>query len=142
MAKHSVLKHSAQKPNPAPLRLHHAMAGRSGLNPLPGSTPDAENRTSGGVGGSRRAITMTRPDPRRDKRFAPGRPLASRMRTKFRTTEISLCAARFSKFCKYLPNKVLRLNKSLAHNLTEGLTMKNALRLTWRRFVVFGEWGT
>src|SRR6478672_630565 len=31
-------KYSAQKPNPAPIRLHHTMAGRSGLNPLPGST--------------------------------------------------------------------------------------------------------
>jgi hypothetical protein len=40
------------------------MAGRSGLTHCRVQPPDAENRMSGGVGGSRRAITVTRPDPR------------------------------------------------------------------------------
>ena len=38
------------------------MAGRSGLTHCRVQPPDAENRMSGGVGGSRCAITVTRPD--------------------------------------------------------------------------------
>jgi hypothetical protein len=40
------------------------MAGRSGLTHCRVQPPDAENRMSGGVGGSRRAIAVTRPDRR------------------------------------------------------------------------------
>ena len=39
-------------------------AGRSGLTHCRVQPPDAENRMSGGVGGSRRAIAATRPDRR------------------------------------------------------------------------------
>ena len=97
MAKHWVLNtRSKTEPGAVTAPSYHGRTQWAKL--LPGSTPDAENRTSGGVGGSRRAITVTRPDPRTGKRFAPGRALASMMHTKFRTTEISLRAARFVSF--------------------------------------------
>ena len=38
------------------------MAGHSDLTRRMVQPPDAENRTSGGVGGSRGAILVTRPD--------------------------------------------------------------------------------
>src|ERR1019366_4951611 len=45
-----------------PLRLPHAI-GSSGWLKRVFQPPDAENRTSGGVGGCRGAIPVTRPDP-------------------------------------------------------------------------------
>ena len=47
---------------------------RRGLIP-PADLLEAETRMSGGVGGSRRAITRDPTDPRMGKRFAPGRAL-------------------------------------------------------------------
>jgi hypothetical protein len=45
------------------------MAGRSGLTHCRVQPPDAENRMSGGVGGSRCAIAVTRPDLKMQGRF-------------------------------------------------------------------------
>jgi len=59
-------------------------AGRSGLTHCRVQPPDAENRMSGGVGGSRRAIAGTRPDRRPVVPACSGGVSAQALRVKLR----------------------------------------------------------
>ena len=52
-------KQSAEGLNEMTMDEVHTMVGRSGLTHCRVQPPDAENRMSGGVGGSRRAIAVT-----------------------------------------------------------------------------------